>query len=59
MSGSSPATCAAIAGYVTSMALASFGDNLIDNVTYLWSTLPLLAMAQRVRTAGPDEDLDL
>ena len=32
-------------------SVAAAGDNLIDNVTFLWSTLPLLAVAQWVVTA--------
>lgn len=40
------ATMAGIAAYVTTVPLSSSGDNLIDNVTLLWSTLPLVAVAQ-------------
>lgn len=45
------ATSAAVAAYAVAIAVASSGDNLIDNVTFLWSTLPLLAVAQWVVTA--------
>lgn len=46
---------AAVAAYAVAITVASSGDNLIDNVTFLWSTLPLLAIAQWVVTAPPSD----
>ena len=45
------AVVAAAAAYAVAIAVASSGDNLIDNVTFLWSTLPLMAVARWALTA--------
>ena len=49
------ATLAAVAAYSVAIVVGSAGDNLIDNVTFLWSTLPLLAVAQWALLASPEE----
>ncbi len=49
------ATLAAVAAYAVAIAVASAGDNLIDNVTFLWSTLPLMAIAQWALGASNDQ----
>ncbi len=45
----------ALAAHTIAVAIGSAGENLIDNVTFLWSTLPLLAIVQWSLTAEPDE----
>ncbi len=47
------ATFAGIAAYSVAAAAAASGENLIDNITFLWSALPLFAIAQWARTARP------
>ncbi len=49
------ATLAGVAGYAVAIVVASAGDNLIDNVTFLWSTLPLFAVAQWALSARDDQ----
>ncbi|GAB2780922.1 hypothetical protein GCM10027020_38070 [Nocardioides salsibiostraticola] len=45
----------ALAAHMIAVAIGSAGENLIDNVTFLWSTLPLLAIVQWSLTADPEE----
>lgn len=45
----------ALAAHTIAVAIGSAGENLIDNVTFLWSTLPLLAIVQWSLTADPEE----
>ena len=47
------ATFAGIFAYSVAAAAAAAGENLIDNITFLWSALPLFAIAQWARTARP------
>ncbi len=47
------ATFAGIFAYSVAAAAAASGENLIDNITFLWSALPLFALAQWARNARP------
>jgi len=47
------ATFAAIAAYSIAVMLSAVGENLIDNVTFLWSTMPLYALAHWALTCRP------
>lgn len=46
---------AATAAYSVAVMVGAIGENLIDNVTYLWATLPLFALAQWVASADPED----
>ncbi len=45
----------ALAAHTVGVSIGSGGENLIDNVTFLWSTLPLLALTQWALGAPPAE----
>lgn len=49
------AAFAAIAGYAVAVVVTSSAENLIDNLTFLWSALPLLAAAHWALRAAAEE----
>ncbi len=53
-----PAGFAAVAAYSVAVPIGSIGENLVDNVVFLWATLPLLALAHWAVSA-PAADLGL
>jgi putative inorganic carbon (HCO3(-)) transporter len=51
--GLAQATYAAAAGYAVAIVVSAAGENLVDNVTFLWIALPLLAVAHHAVRPPP------